>query len=165
MSDPVGYDAFLLLSFGGPEGPDDVMPFLRNVTRGRGVPEERLESVARHYMHFGGISPINEHNRQLLDALRTEFVANGIDLPLYWGNRNWRPYAADAVRTMRDDGVRKALVLATSATSSYSACRQYREDLVWASAVAGDGAPDLVKLRHYFDHPVFVTANADGVRS
>jgi ferrochelatase len=116
-------------------------------------------------MHFGGISPINAHNRQLLEALRTEFAANGIDLPLYWGNRNWRPYAADAVRTMRDDGVRKALVLATSATSSYSACRQYREDLARASAVAGDGAPHLVKLRHYFDHPGFVAANADGVRS
>jgi ferrochelatase len=159
------FDAFLLLSFGGPEGPDDVMPFLRNVTRGRGVPEERLEAVAEHYMHFGGISPINEHNRQLLEAVRAEFATNGVDLPLYWGNRNWRPYVADAVRAMRDDGVRNALVLATSATSSYSGCRQYREDLARARAVAGDGAPQLVKLRHFFDHPGFVAANADGVRA
>ena len=159
------FDAFLLLSFGGPEGPDDVMPFLRNVTRGRGVPEERLEAVADHYLHVGGLSPINEQNRALLEALRAEFAAHDIDLPLYWGNRNWRPYAADAVRTMRDDGVRSALVLATSATASYSSCRQYREDMAQARSVAGEGAPELLKLRHFFDHPGFVQANADGVRA
>jgi ferrochelatase len=159
------FDAFLLLSFGGPEGPDDVLPFLRNVTRGRGIPEERLEEVARHYWHFGGVSPINAQNRALLEALRGEFASHGIDLPLYWGNRNWKPYVADAVRTMRDDGVRSALVLATSATSSYSSCRQYRDDLAQARTVAGGGAPELLKLRHFFDHPGFVAANADGLRA
>lgn len=158
------YDALLLLSFGGPEGPDDVMPFLRNVTRGRGISDERLEMVAEHYGHFGGVSPINANNRALLVALETELRAHGIDLRLYWGNRNWKPYVADAVRQMRDDGVQRALVFATSATASYSACRQYREDLAQARRVAGEGAPELVKLRHYFDHPGFVAANADGLR-
>ena len=158
-------DAFLLLSFGGPEGPDDVLPFLRNVTRGRGVPELRLQEVAAHYRHFHGVSPINARNRDLIAALRTEFAAHGIDLPIYWGNRNWKPYVADAVRQMRDDGVRRALVLATSATASYSSCRQYREDMAQARAVSGAGAPELVKLRHFFDHPGFVAANLDGLRA
>jgi ferrochelatase len=158
-------DALLLLSFGGPEGPDDVLPFLRNVTRGRGVPEARLLEVAEHYRHFGGISPINEQNRALIAALRAEFGRHGIELPVYWGNRNWKPFVADAVRQMRDDGVRRALVLATSATGSYSACRQYREDLARAWTVAGAGAPELVKLRHFFDHPGFIEANAVGVRT
>ena len=165
MSELADYDAFLLLSFGGPEGPDDVMPFLRNVTRGRGIPEQRLAAVAEHYHHFHGVSPINGVNRGLLAALSTEFAARGINLPLYWGNRNWKPYVADAVRHMRDDGVRRALVLATSATASYSACRQYRADLAQARAVAGEGAPELVKLRHFFDHPGFIAANTDGVRT
>jgi ferrochelatase len=159
------YDAFLLLSFGGPEGVDDVLPFLHNVTRGRGIPEERLAAVAEHYLHFGGVSPINAHNRALLAALRTEFESHDIQLPLYWGNRNWKPYVAETVRTMRDDGVRRALVLATSATSSYSACRQYRDDMAQARSVAGTGAPELVKLRHFFDHPGFVEANAAGLRT
>src|SRR5579875_49161 len=136
------YDALLLLSFGGPEGPDDVMPFLRNVTRGRGIPDERLAEVAEHYQHFGGVSPINEQNRALIAALETEFAAHGIELPIYWGNRNWDPYVADAVARMRDDGVRRALVLATSATTSYSGCRQYREDLARARETVGDGAPE-----------------------
>jgi ferrochelatase len=162
---PAGYDAFLLLSFGGPEGPDDVMPFLRNVTRGRGIPEDRLAAVAEHYDHFHGVSPINAGNRNLLAALSVEFAGRGIDLPLYWGNRNWKPYVADAVRQMRYDGIQRALVFATSATGSYSACRQYRGDLAQAKAVAGRGAPELVKLRHYFDHPGFIAANADGVRA
>jgi ferrochelatase len=165
LSDQPRYDALLLLSFGGPEGPDDVMPFLRNVTRGRGVPEDRLAAVADHYLHFGGVSPINAQNRGLLAALRIEFDAHGIDLPLYWGNRNWKPYVADAVRHMRDDGVRRALVFATSATSSYSGCRQYRDDLAQARAVAGAGAPELVKLRHFFDHPGFIEALGEAVRS
>ena len=160
-----GFDAFLLLSFGGPEGPDDVMPFLRNVTRGRGIPDERLAEVAEHYLHFGGVSPINDQNRALLDALRTEFAGHGLDLPVYWGNRNWRPFVEDAVRQMRDDGVRRALVLATSATSSYSGCRQYRDDLARARAAVGDGAPELVKLRHFFDHPGFIAPLADSVRA
>lgn len=162
---PGGYDAFLLLSFGGPEGPDDVMPFLRNVTRGRGIPEDRLAAVAEHYQHFHGVSPINAVNRELLTALRTEFATRGINLPLYWGNRNWKPYLADAVRHMRDDGVQRALVFTTSATASYSACRQYRGDLAQARSVAGTGAPELVKLRHFFDHPGFIAANTDGVRA
>src|SRR3954471_24882018 len=126
------YDALLFLSFGGPEGPEDVMPFLRNVTRGRGIPPERLEKVAEHYQHFGGISPINRQNRALIAALEAKFAANGIDLPIYWGNRNWKPYVADAVRRMRDDHVRRALVFATSATSSFSGCRQYRNDMAQA---------------------------------
>ena len=159
------YDAFLLLSFGGPEGPDDVLPFLRNVTRGRDVPDARLAVVAEHYRHFGGVSPINAQNRALLTAIGAEFGNQGIDLPLYWGNRNWHPFVADTVRQMRDDGVRRALVLATGATSSYSSCRQYRQNLADARAATGGDAPELTKLRHYFDHPGFVTANADGVRA
>jgi protoporphyrin/coproporphyrin ferrochelatase len=159
------FDALLVQSFGGPEGMDDVMPFLHNVTRGRGVPDARLAEVAEHYRHFGGVSPINEQNRALIAALRTALVEHGIELPIYWGNRNWKPYVADAVRQMREDGVRRALVFTTSATASYSACRQYREDLEQASRVAGDGAPELVKLRHYFDHPGFIEAQADAVRA
>ncbi|HEU5265125.1 MAG TPA: ferrochelatase, partial [Jatrophihabitans sp.] len=162
---PTDFDAFLLLSFGGPEGPDDVLPFLHNVTRGRHVPDARLAEVAEHYQHFGGVSPINAQNRALIGALRAEFAGHGIDLPIYFGNRNWRPYVADAVRQMRDDRVQRALVFATSATASYSSCRQYRDDLAQARRVAGTGAPELVKLRHFFDHPGFVEANADRLRA
>lgn len=161
MSD---YQALLVLSFGGPEGLDEVMPFLRNVTRGRGVPEQRLLEVVEHYRHFDGVSPINAQNRALIAALRSELDAHGIELPIYWGNRNWQPYVTDTVRQMREDGVRRALVFATSATSSYSGCRQYREDLAEARRVTGDGAPELVKLRHFYDHPGFITAQADAVR-
>jgi protoporphyrin/coproporphyrin ferrochelatase len=160
----VPFDAVLLLSFGGPEGPDDVMPFLRIVTRGRGVPDTRLATVAEHYLYFGGVSPINAQNRALLAAVEKDFTEHGIDLPLYWGNRNWHPFLADTLRHMRDDGVRRALVLTTSATSSYSSCRQYRENMAAARADVDD-APELVKLRHYFDHPGFIAANADGVRA
>jgi ferrochelatase len=159
-----GYDALLFLSFGGPEGPDDVMPFLRNVTRGRGIPDERLAAVAEHYQHFGGVSPINDQNRALIDALEKEFAERGIDLPIYWGNRNWSPFVTDAVARMRDDGVRSALVFATSATTSYSGCRQYREDMARGREAAGEDAPVLVKLRHYFDHPGYIEAHAAGVR-
>jgi ferrochelatase len=141
------------------------MPFLRNVVRGRGVPEERLLAVAEHYAHFGGVSPINGQNRELLAALGTELAANGIDLPLYWGNRNWHPLLPDTLRQMRADGIRRALVFATSAYASYSGCRQYREDLDRAAAAIGDGAPELEKLRHYFDHPGFVEPHADAVRA
>jgi protoporphyrin/coproporphyrin ferrochelatase len=154
-----GYDALLVLSFGGPEGPDDVMPFLRNVTRGRGVPDERLAEVAGHYRHFGGVSPLNAANRKLVGALR-----DTLDLPVYWGNRNWHPLVADTVRQMRDDGVRRALAFATSAYASYSACRQYLEDIDRARAEVGEGAPEIDKIRHFFDHPLFVAANADAVR-
>jgi ferrochelatase len=159
------YDAVLLLSFGGPEGPDDVMPFLENVVAGRGVPRERLLAVAEHYHHFGGVSPINDQNRALLAALRADFAANGVDLPIYWGNRNWHPFLADTMRQMRADGVRSALAFATSAYASYSGCRQYLDDIVTARADVGDGAPAVEKLRHYYDHPGFVGPHADAVRA
>jgi len=161
----VAYDALLVLSFGGPEGPDDVLPFLRNVTRGRGIPDERLAEVAEHYQHFDGVSPINAQNEALVDALRADFATHGLALPVYLGNRNWHPFVADTVRRMRDDGVRRALVLATSATSSYSGCRQYRDDLARAREAVGNDAPELVKLRHFFDHPGFVEPLADSVRA
>ncbi|NUT12328.1 MAG: ferrochelatase [Nonomuraea sp.] len=150
------YDALLVLSFGGPEGPDDVMPFLENVVRGRGVPRERLLEVADHYLGFGGVSPINAQNRALVEALRP--VAG---VPVYWGNRNWHPFGEDTVRRMRDDGVRKAAVLATSAFAGYSSCRQYYEDI---ARISVEGGPELVKMRHYGDHPGFVAAMADHTR-
>jgi ferrochelatase len=159
------YDGFLLLGFGGPEGPDEVTPFLRNVTRGRAVPAERLAEVAEHYLHFGGVSPINTQCRALLDAVAAEFEARQIHLRTYWGNRNWQPYVTDTVARMRADRVRRALVLATSATGGYSACRQYREDLARARTRVGTGAPELIKLRHFFNHPGFVAANADHLRA
>jgi ferrochelatase len=163
VSDP--YDALLLLSFGGPEGPDDVLPFLENVVRGRGVPRERLLGVAEHYRHFGGVSPINAQNRALLAAIRASLAEHGPDLPVYWGNRNWHPLVEDTVARMRDDGVRRALVFVTSAYTSYSGCRQYQDDLARACAAVGEGAPELDKLRHYFNHPGFVEPNADAVRA
>ncbi|HEX4830464.1 MAG TPA: ferrochelatase [Trebonia sp.] len=155
------YDAFLLLSFGGPEGPDDVLPFLRNVTRGRGVPDERLADVAGHYQAFGGVSPINAQCRELLAAVGADFRQRGITLPLYWGNRNWQPYLADTVARMAADGVRRAVAFVTSAYSSYSACRQYRDDIERARAAVGPHAPRIDKVRPYFNHPGFVTAFAD----
>jgi ferrochelatase len=162
------YDAVLLLSFGGPEQPADVLPFLENVTRGRGIPAERLESVAEHYHHFGGRSPINDQNRALLAALRAELDTRGLDVPLYWGNRNWHPYLLDTLRQARADGVRRICVIVTSAYSSYSGCRQYREDLAAALLeLAGEGgagdAPRVDKIRHYFNHPGFVAPNVDAV--
>jgi len=159
------YDAFLLLSFGGPEGPDDVLPFLRNVTAGRGVPDERLAAVAEHYLHFGGVSPINQQCRDLLAAVRADFAEHGVDLPVYWGNRNWDPYLSDTLATMRDDGVRHALAFATSAFGSYSSCRQYLEDIVAARAKVGPGAPAVDKLRQFSDHPGFVEPHADALRA
>jgi len=152
------YDALCLLSFGGPNGPDDVMPFLRNVTAGRNVPDARLAVVAEQYEQFGGRSPINGQNLALIDALRAEFDEAGIELPIYFGNRNWEPYLTDTVQQMADDGVRNALVLATSAFSSYSGCRQYREDLARAASAVGPGAPELRKLRLYYNHPGFIDA-------
>jgi ferrochelatase len=159
------FDAVLLLSFGGPEGPEQVRPFLENVTRGRNVPPERLDEVAEHYLHFGGVSPINGINR----ALITELEA-ALDLPVYFGNRNWAPYVEDTVKTMRDNGIRRAAVFTTSAWSGYSSCTQYVEDIARARRVTGPEAPELVKLRPYFDHPLFVemfagavVAAADGV--
>ncbi|MGL5857712.1 MAG: ferrochelatase [Angustibacter sp.] len=156
------YDAVLLLSFGGPEGPDDVLPFLRNVTAGRGIPDERLSEVAEHYHHVGGRSPINDQNRALLAALRGELAARGESLPVLWGNRNWRPYVADALRDAYDDGARRVLVVTTSAYSSYSSCRQYREDLAAAAITLHAEGRLLVvdKVRPYSAHPGFAEPNA-----
>jgi ferrochelatase len=160
----VGYDAFLLLSFGGPERPADVLPFLQNVTRGRRVPPQRLAEVAEHYHHFGGVSPINEQCRALLAALREEFATHGPFLAPYWGNRNWHPMLADTLATMRDDGIRRALAFVTSPYGSYSSCRQYLDDIAAARAAVGPRAPAVAKLRQYHDHPGFVEPLADGVR-
>ncbi|MET0455194.1 MAG: ferrochelatase [Mycobacterium sp.] len=159
------FDALLVLSFGGPEGPEQVRPFLENVTRGRNIPPERLDDVAEHYFHFGGVSPINGINRRLIEQVRAELDRRGEDLPVYFGNRNWDPFVEDTVATMRDDGVRRAAVFATSAWGGYSGCTQYNEDIARARAAVGDGAPELVKLRHYFDHPLFVEMFADSIRS
>ncbi|WP_344359868.1 ferrochelatase [Streptomyces gobitricini] len=164
--DPAPYDALLLLSFGGPEGPDDVVPFLENVTRGRGIPKERLEEVGQHYFLFGGVSPINDQNRALLAALRKDFADAGLDLPIHWGNRNWAPYLTDTLRAMVNDGHRRIAVLATSAYASYSGCRQYRENLADALATLeaeGLPLPRVDKLRHYFNHPGFVRPMVEGV--
>ncbi|WP_072688700.1 ferrochelatase [Rhodococcus marinonascens] len=159
------FDALLVLSFGGPEKPDDVRPFLENVTRGRGVPPERLDAVAEHYMHFGGVSPINALNRDIIARVEIEMASAGIDVPVYFGNRNWHPTAEDTVSRMAGDGVTSALVFPTSAWGGYSGCRQYHEDISRARAAAGDGAPALVKLRHYYDHPLLLDAMADAVRA
>jgi ferrochelatase len=152
------YDAILVVSFGGPEKPDDVMPFLENVTRGRNIPRERLLEVSEHYQHFGGKSPINDQCRALIAALRAELDANGIRLPIYWGNRNWHPFLADTIREMRNEGVMHALAFVTSAYSSYSSCRQYRENIAAAQAEVGAGAPKVDKLRVFFNHPHFIQA-------
>jgi len=160
---PEPFDALMVLSFGGPEGPDDVRPFLENVTRGRGVPPERLDEVAQHYLHFGGVSPINALNRAIIEAVRTEFDAHGIDLPIYFGNRNWHPFVEDTVAEMAGDGVRNALVFATSAWGGYSGCRQYHEDLARARDTVGAEAPALTKLRQFYDHPLAVAAAADAI--
>lgn len=159
-SAPPRYDALLVLSFGGPEGPDEVMPFLENVLRGRGVPRERMLEVAEHYQHFGGVSPINAQNRALIAALEAELAASGLQMPVYWGNRNWRPFLEDTLRRMRADGVHRALAFITSAYSSYSGCRQYREDIERAQAALGEGAPAVDKLRVFYNHPAFVATNA-----
>lgn len=164
VTEPVAYDGILLASFGGPEGQDDVIPFLRNVTRGRGIPDERLEEVAHHYRHFGGVSPINAQNRALKAALETELAARGVDLPVYWGNRNWGPYLADTLREAADAGSTRLIAIATSAYSSYSSCRQYRED--FARELDATGLADSMvidKVGQYFDHPGFVGPFVAGV--
>jgi protoporphyrin/coproporphyrin ferrochelatase len=158
-------DALLWLSFGGPERPEDVRPFLENVTRGRGVPPARLDEVEQHYLSFGGVSPINRLNREAIAACEAALAARGLDVPVYFGNRNWHPMVADTVARMAADGVRSALVFPTSAYGGYSACRQYDEDIAFARAEVGSGAPDLLKLRQFFDHPLFVSAYADAVRA
>ena len=156
------YDALLLLSFGGPEKPDDVVPFLENVTRGRGIPRERLVEVGQHYFGFGGKSPINDQNKALIAALEAGLASRGVDLPVYWGNRNWEPYLPDAVAEMTKDGVKRALVLTTSAYASYSSCRQYRENL-WDAVAQTAGAPVLDKIGPYFNSQGFENAVSDNV--
>lgn len=158
------YDAFLLVSFGGPEGMDDVMPFLRNVTRGRNIPDERLRSVAHHYEMFGGVSPINGLNREIIAALKAEFSSNGIDLPIYWGNRNWHPLLEDTVARMQDDGIKHAIAFATSAYSSYSSCRQYIEDIERARSTVGSAAPLIDKIAPFWQHPLFLKSNEEALK-
>lgn len=160
------YDAILLSGFGGPEGQEDVMPFLRNVTRGRGIPDDRLEEVAHHYRHFGGVSPINDQNRALRAALTEALREAGIDLPVYWGNRNWAPYLDEVLEEAANDGVKRMLAIPTSAYSSYSSCRQYRED--WADALEAAGLQERMqidKVRQFFSHPGFVQPFVEGVRA
>ena len=157
------FDALLLLSFGGPEGPEQVMPFLENVTRGRGIPRERLVSVAEHYLHFGGVSPINGINRELIVAIEAELAERRLDLPVYFGNRNWEPYIEDTVERMRADGVRRAAVFTTSAWGGYSGCTQYQEDIARGRDAVGAAAPELTKLRQYFDHPLLIAMFADAI--
>jgi len=161
----MSYDALLVVSFGGPEGMDDVIPFLENVLRGRNVPRERMLSVARHYEMFGGVSPINQQNRNLIAALEKELGKNGPRLPIYWGNRNWHPMLADTVGRMAEDGVRNALAFVTSAYSSYSSCRQYLENISDAQAQVGPGTPRVEKLRQFYNHPLFIEANVEHVRA
>ena len=159
------YDALLVVSFGGPEGMDDVMPFLENVLRGRNVPHGRMLAVAHHYELFGGVSPINEQNRRLIAALKEELAANGPHLPVYWGNRNWHPLLPDTMREMTNDGIKHALALVTSAYSSFSSCRQYLEDLARARQAVGRAAPRVDKLRAFYNHPGFIEANVENVRA
>jgi ferrochelatase len=159
------FNALLVVSFGGPEGMDDVIPFLENVLRGRNVPRERLLGVGKHYELFGGVSPINEQNRQLIAALKKELEIKGPNLPIYFGNRNWHPLLADTLRQMRDDGIQNALAFVTSAYSSYSSCRQYLENIAEARRVVGDGAPRVEKIRAFYNHPLFIEANVENARA
>lgn len=158
------YDALIVVSFGGPEQPDDVMPFLENVTRGRGIPRERLLEVAEHYYHFDGKSPINDQNREFISSLRVLLDGEGPHLPIYWGNRNWHPFLIDTVRQMKEDGVRRAGAFITSAFGSYSGCRQYREDIVRAVERVGEGAPEIVPMVLFHDQPGFLMPMAANVR-
>lgn len=157
------YDAILVVSFGGPEGMDDVIPFLENVLRGRNVPRERMIEVSHHYEQFGGVSPINAQNRALIAALEADMKAAGIDLPVYFGNRNWHPMLADTMRQMKEDGIKRALCFFTSMFSCYSGCRQYRENLYTAQIDVGDGAPEVDKIRMAYNHPGFIEANVDNL--
>jgi ferrochelatase len=160
----MNYDAILVVSFGGPETREDVIPFLENVLRGRNVPRERMLAVAEHYYHFDGKSPINQQTRDLIAALEAELAAQGPHLPVYWGNRNWHPLLPDTLRKMRADGVRRALAFVTSAYSSYSGCRQYREDIARAQNEVGPHAPAIDKLRAFFNHPGFIQATVERVQ-
>ncbi len=158
------YDAVLVVSFGGPESMQDVMPFLENVLRGRNVPQERMLEVAKHYELFGGVSPINAQNRELIAALEKQLQSSGPTLPVYFGNRNWHPLLPDTLRKMRDDGIRNAIAFVTSAYSSYSGCRQYLENIEAAREAAGPGAPKVEKIRQFYNHPKFILANVEQVR-
>jgi ferrochelatase len=160
----MNYDAILVVSFGGPESKDEVIPFLENVLRGRNVPRERMLAVAEHYFHFEGKSPINQQTRDLIAALGAELERNGPKLPIYWGNRNWHPLLPETLRQMKQDGIRRALAFVTSAYSSYSGCRQYREDIAGAQREVGAGAPEVDKLRVFFNHPGFIEATVERVR-
>ncbi|HKH99154.1 MAG TPA: ferrochelatase [Candidatus Sulfotelmatobacter sp.] len=160
----MNYHAILIVSFGGPESREDVIPFLENVLRGRNIPRERMLAVAEHYYHFGGKSPINQQTRELMAALEGELAQHGPKLPVYWGNRNWHPMLADTLRQMKQDGIRRALAFVTSAFSSYSGCRQYREDIARAQAEVGSGAPEIDKLRVFFNHPGFIEATEERLR-
>jgi protoporphyrin/coproporphyrin ferrochelatase len=150
------YGAVLVVSFGGPEGMDDVMPFLDHVLQGRNVPQKRKEEVAEHYALFGGVSPLNEHTRRLIAALKKELQAAELALPIYWGNRNWHPFLADTMRQMADDGILHALAFITSAYSSYSSCRQYLEDIHGARLAVGKDSPAISVLRKFYNHPGFI---------
>ena len=165
MADSPKYDALLVVSFGGPDGPEDVLPFLENVLRGRNVPRERMLEVAEHYYHFGGGSPINEQNRRLIAAIERELAEHGPQLPVYWGNRNWHPLLPDTLRQMAADGVKRALAFVTSGFSSYSGCRQYRENIAAAQAEVGSAAPVVDKLRVFFNHPGFIEPMIELTRS
>lgn len=158
------YDAILFMSFGGPEKPEEVVPFLENVTRGRGIPKERLVEVGKHYYQFGGKSPINEQNLALIEALKEELAENGPDLPIYFGNRNWYPFITDTMQQMKADGVKRAIAFFTSAFSSYSGCRQYREDIIQAQKAIGEGAPEVDKLRVFYNHPGFIYPTVDNLK-
>jgi ferrochelatase len=167
ITSPLGmnpYDAVLFVSFGGPEGMDDVIPFLENVLRGRNVPRARMLQVVKHYELFEGVSPINQQNRNLIAALETELTRNGPNLPIYWGNRNWHPLLTDTLKQMADDGIKRAIAFVTSAYSSYSSCRQYRENIRDAQASAGPKAPKVDKIRAFYNHPLFIEANIDQIR-
>jgi len=159
----MNYDAILIVSFGGPEGHADVIPFLENVLRGRNVPRERLLTVAEHYYHFDGKSPINGQIRELIAALKAELERHDLSLPIYWGNRNWDPLLTETLRKMKDDGIRRAIGFVTSAYSSYSGCRQYREDIARAQKEVGPGAPEVDKIRAFFNHPVFIETMVERV--
>lgn len=159
------YDALLIVGFGGPEKPDDVMPFLENVTRGRNIPRERLLDVAKHYDHFGGVSPINQQVRDLIAVLRPALENRGIDLPIFWGNRNWHPMLPEAMQSMIAVGVRRALAIVLAGYSSYSSCRQYRENIESARQTVGNDAPVVDKLRVFFNHPDFIQANVDRIQT
>ena len=159
----MNYDAILVVSFGGPESREDVIPFLENVLRGRNISQERMLAVAEHYYHFEGKSPINQQTRELIAALEAELERNGPKLPIYWGNRNWHPLLPETLRQMKKDGIQRALAFVTSAYSSYSGCRQYREDIARARSEVGAGEPEVEKLRAFFNHPAFIEATVERV--